>query len=342
MKRISTLFIFLLINAIQSASAGTPIDVADNTLKISGSGEEVFYYGFAAGDQVIFNFEEVNGKELKEIEIIEMPGSSKFMAYKSKKVENKTINIQRTAIYKFRFVNGALLSGRICRFKIQRLASRAETENFNTNVLFRKVYDTSYINKEEKYLINSDTAITTIQETESKVHSELSGKGSITNIKFTLPEGTIAWSYYIGVNQEGREAYEAAQKALDQNGAIVKTFVARISPLGALALGLPSFLNKISGPEAVRYQLVNTYQPNIFSTAIQSRILKSGNSVNDFAFMEPVPGELNFVLANANAITAISAVIRIEAVVVKQEWGKRVIPEMKIRQREEMYLAGIN
>jgi len=42
-------------------------------------GEEVFYYGFTEDDQLVFHFEEVNGKELKGLEIIELPSSSKFM-----------------------------------------------------------------------------------------------------------------------------------------------------------------------------------------------------------------------------------------------------------------------
>ena len=71
----------------------TTVDVAETTLKIGGlGGEEVFYYGFTEGDQLIFNFEEVKGKELKEVEIIELPSSSKFMDYKSKKIENKILS----------------------------------------------------------------------------------------------------------------------------------------------------------------------------------------------------------------------------------------------------------
>lgn len=49
--------------------AQTPVDIVENTLKVAPQGEVVFYYGFAEGDQLIFNFEEVNGKELKELEI---------------------------------------------------------------------------------------------------------------------------------------------------------------------------------------------------------------------------------------------------------------------------------
>ena len=86
-----------------------PVDVAESSVKVGIKGEEMVYYGFAEGDQLIFSFEETGGKEMKEIEIVEMPSSSKFLEFKTSKIENKTINIARTGIYKFRFANAALL-----------------------------------------------------------------------------------------------------------------------------------------------------------------------------------------------------------------------------------------
>ena len=88
--------LMFLISAIALSStqlfAKTVVNVAENTFKIEGTGgEKEFYYGFAQGDQLIFNFEEVNGKELKEVEITELPSSSKFMDYKKKKIKNKII-----------------------------------------------------------------------------------------------------------------------------------------------------------------------------------------------------------------------------------------------------------
>jgi hypothetical protein len=61
MKRIARLPLWACICLFVFPSyAQTPIDVAENTLKISPSSEEVFYYGFAEGDQLIFDFEEIN------------------------------------------------------------------------------------------------------------------------------------------------------------------------------------------------------------------------------------------------------------------------------------------
>lgn len=105
----------------------TIIDITENALKVGGLGEEVFYYGFTEGDQLIFNFQELNGKELKEVEIVELPSSSKFMDYKTSRIENKVLNVTRTGIYKFRFSNSAL-GGRICKVKIQRIPASDATK----------------------------------------------------------------------------------------------------------------------------------------------------------------------------------------------------------------------
>jgi hypothetical protein len=106
------LLAFLLLTAPLLVNAQTTIDVADNTMKVSGFATETIYYAFAEGDKIIFNFEEANGKELKEIEMRELDGGARFMDYKAKRVENKTVEIFKTGIYTFRFSNNAL-GGRV-------------------------------------------------------------------------------------------------------------------------------------------------------------------------------------------------------------------------------------
>lgn len=96
-------FALLFVISAAIAFGQTPIDVTENTVKVSPSSEEVFYFGFAEGDQLIFNFEEINGKELKEVEIMAMPSKSLFMDYKIKKIENKIFTITETGVYKFQY-----------------------------------------------------------------------------------------------------------------------------------------------------------------------------------------------------------------------------------------------
>ena len=84
------------------------VELADNTFKINGFAEAQFYFGFAQGDKLVFSFEEVNGKEISELEVVELPSSSKFTDCKIKKIESKTLNVPRTAIYKFQLKNNSM------------------------------------------------------------------------------------------------------------------------------------------------------------------------------------------------------------------------------------------
>lgn len=189
-----------------------PIDIYESTMKIGGVGSEEYLCGFAEGDQLIFNFEEVNGKELKEVEILEYPSTSKFMDYKTSKISNKTLSVGKTGIYKFRFSNSAL-GGRVCKIKIQRIPLNEQTKDFNTTVYWRNENDTTYTDVQEKYLIKADTIINNITDQVAKVHSSTNLEGSKTTFNFTLPLNTIAWSYYIGVDQESKKVFaEATQK----------------------------------------------------------------------------------------------------------------------------------
>jgi hypothetical protein len=122
---IKALFLTCLFSVSWIAWSQVPVDVAENTLKVAGLAEEVFYYGFAEGDKLLFDFREMNGKELKEVEIMEWPSSSKFMDFKTRKIADKVINVSRTGIYKFRFANAAI-GARICKFKIQRIPANDE------------------------------------------------------------------------------------------------------------------------------------------------------------------------------------------------------------------------
>ncbi|MBD3723594.1 MAG: hypothetical protein IE891_02115 [Flavobacteriaceae bacterium] len=87
----SLLFLLLSLNIYSQEL----IEVCEKTIKITFLSEEVFYYGFAENDKIIFSLEEVNGKEVKEVEILEYPESLKFSDFKAKKIENKQIQVTK-------------------------------------------------------------------------------------------------------------------------------------------------------------------------------------------------------------------------------------------------------
>lgn len=133
------------------------VEVTEQTLKLGAFKEEILYFGFAAGDKLIFNFSELDNKEVKEVEILEYPSNSKFSDYKTKKVENKVIPITKKSIYAFRFKNSAL-GGRICKIKIQRIPANAESQNFNTAVTWEDRQETTYNTYVKDVIVGYDTA----------------------------------------------------------------------------------------------------------------------------------------------------------------------------------------
>jgi hypothetical protein len=328
-----TIINLALVCAFGLCKAQSPIDVAENTFKVKGLGEEVFYYGFAAGDQIIFSFSEVDNKELKEVEIIEMPGSSKCMDFKSKKIDTKTLHVSSEAIYKFRFANGNV-AGRICRVKIQRIPASPATANFNTNVLWRTVYDTTYHTEQETYLVKSDTIVRTVMDRNEKVDYALLNPGSnVSYVRFVLPENTVSWSYYIGVEGDGITTEALAKDAADQ--------VAKIKggAMGALALYGMSYFAKMSGRDAIYFDIVDDDNYNLVSTGNEYRAIKDGVVVNDFAQMRtPAKREYYFHMRN-DKMHALNILLKVSAVIVNNQWGTRPVSKMNINQRQQAYLA---
>ena len=319
----------------------TPVDVSESTLKVSGFGEEVFYYGFSEGDQLIFNFSEVNGKELKELEIIELPSSSKFMDYKTKKIENKSINITKTGIYKFRFANSAL-SGRICKFKIQRVPSNEATKNFNTSVYWRTVYDTTYRPVEEKFLIKSDTVVSECYNANPQISSQnaLNGNKNSQVVDFYLPDNAIAWSYYIGTGSEGKAEFDNARNNFMQSAAASVSKIPGYGPMAALALTGVSYFNKVQGEDNVKYWFLNDANSvALFNTGQSFIQYKRGDVINEASQMKtPLKGKIYLALMNDNTIDPIKVTIKVTAVSVNQQFETRTVQKMHVASRQEAYL----
>lgn len=319
----------------------SPIDIAENTLKVSALGEELFYYGFAEGDKLVFNFEELNGKELKELEIVEMPESSKFMDYKTKKIENKIININRTGIYKFRLSNSAL-GGRICKIKIQRIPSSDASKNFNSSVYWKTVYDTTYTPLEENYLIKTDTSAQTIVDQTAKISSQnaINGNSNKTIVDFTLPKGTISWSYYIGVGKEGKQEYNQASTNFFNAASKSVVRIPGYGAMAALAFQGINYFNKIQGEDNVKYWFISDWDNVLlFKNGSTFYQYKQGDVSNDASQMKsPKLGKVYLGLSNDNIAEPIDVIIKATAIVVTQQWGVRTIQKMNINSREVLYL----
>src|SRR6187455_234684 len=246
-----------------------PIDVVESSVKVGIKGEEMVYYGFAEGDQLIFSFEETGGKEMKEVEIVEMPSSSKFLEFKTGKIDNKTINVARTGIYKFRFANSALIP-RVCKYKIQRIPASAATQNFNTTVYFDEYNDTTYTNEVETFIDRSDTVINNFQDRTIKVNPLTAPGSSKVTFNFVLPENTVSWSYYVCADKGGQQVYQEANKLLTANRPSVIEKFPKYGPLAAVALDAPSHLIRIDTGQHVNYWIVENENAELFKNGEQS------------------------------------------------------------------------
>ncbi len=234
----------------------SPIEVTEITAKIKGSKE--IYFGFEAGDEIIFSFEDLKGKGIKEIQIVKYPEQVKFQDFKTITITEKRLQVNERSIYKFYFKSPA---PRTCKIKIQRIPKDENTRNFNTGIVWKEVPDTTFkvytknvtigyenytVQKSRKVLEKVDTTLQTIiaNRTE-RVHS----KAHLTSvneqiINFQLPSNvyspntydpyetteTVSWAYTIAVGSSGAKWYQDANKKAAASG-VVK---------GAIALGLVS------------------------------------------------------------------------------------------------------
>jgi len=336
-KKYFLLFMFFGSLSMVTAYGQQPVDIAETSIKVGIKGEELVYFGFAEGDQLIFSFEEANGKEMKEVEIVEMPSTSKFMEYKTSKIENKTINVARTGIYKFRFANSALLP-RICKYKIQRIPASQATQNFNTTVYFDEYFDTTYTTEIENYIDRSDTVINNFQDRTIKVNP-LTAPGSSKSIfNFVLPENTIAWSYYISADNAGRQVYFDAAKVLASTSGREVSKFPTYGPLAALALETPSYLTKLDTGQHINYWIVENENAELFKNGDQFRFVKKGKAINDFSKMEPRDGVFYFCLHNDRKDVPVTVLVKITAIKVNEMLSSRTVQKMHVTTKRGMHL----
>jgi len=341
MKRILILLSVVSCSLSALAFGLLPIDVAENTVKVNEHGEEVFYYGFEAGDDLVFSFNMVNGSSLDELQISELPSSTKFMDYNVKRIKNKTLHVSRTGIYKFRFTNPTN-SARICKIKIQRIPSIMGRQDFNTAVYWRTVQDTTYVPTEEKYLMRKDTVAQTLMERVTKIPSKsyIYGSSGKELIDFILPKGTVSWSYYIGVGTKGQKAFSKAKSGFLNSAATVASHIAGYGTMAALAMYGVNAFDAIQGEDNVKFWFIgDEASAAIFRIGKTFKSFKQGDVLNDAAQMKkPLEGKIYLGLLNDNMIEPINVTVSVTAIVVTEQNSIRNNKLMKITPREEAYL----
>ncbi len=317
--------------------AQTPVDVIETTLKVGMMGEEFFYLGFAEGDKMIFSFEEANGKEMKEVEIVGLESNFKFNEYKTSKISNKTIEVLKTGIYKFRFINGGI-GVKMCKYKIQRIPASAATQNFNCTVYTHTVNDTTYINEDEDVLAKTDTVITNFMDRTLRVNAIIAPAGNKANFNFVLPENTIAWSYYISTDNAGQQAFDDANKELVSVSAMPVKKFPLYNIMSAVALNREAVIKKLDTGEDISYWIMDGDNSTLFSAGLQFRYIKKGKAINDYSKMEPRKGNLFFCFSNDNATEPVTVTVKITAIQANEKMETTQAKRLIITPKSKMYL----
>jgi hypothetical protein len=335
------------------------VDVTEQTIKVGPMKTEEMYFGFAEGDQIIFNFTEADKKDLKEVEIIEYPSNSKFSDYKIDRIENKTLNVSRTAIYKFRFYNSSI-TGRVCKIKVQRIPSSEATKHYNTTVSWVNKqdtswhsftndvivgYDTTYEQNSRKELVKTEQREELIFDKTQRVHSNTNENGNKTSIFFSLPKNqfsnntasaVVSWAYWIGVNDEAAQAWRQNVQAM---GKLVKGAASYFtSPLGALAIGAVADLAVPKMGEDVSYGLTDAANRSLFHAGQQFRGYDFGKGVvgyKKFTDKALCQGTYFFCLSNDNIVQGIDATVKVIAIVETKYFEDKVYNEQKVSPRYE-------
>ncbi len=316
------------------------VELIESTLKLGISEEKEFYFGFAEGDEIVLNVEVIKGKSLGEVEVAEYPSFTKFTDYETKKLTDKKFQVSKEGIYKFRFTNKGLL-GKICKIHIQRIPLNEYTKDFNSEVYWKTFYDTTYYSKNENYLVRRDTSVVNVMDQTAKVHSNGNLNGNKTTLNFNLPPNTKVWSYYIGVDQSGQEAYKNAVNDLTQLARPIVNRLTGYNPLAALALGLPNYLAVAQSGEDIDYCILTDENLRLRNSGQQYYYLKSGKIINGFSRMDNgLKDNLQMCLINDNALVGVTVMVKVTAIVISEQWGNRIVQVPRISEHREAYLKG--
>src|SRR3954464_2287499 len=289
------LFVSALLLMCSPLLAQTGIDVYKGTVKIAPVSEDTMYFSFAKGDQLVFDFESTTGRELMEFEILRYPHYSKFRKDNQVKMKAEKLGIDETGVYWFRMANRSGTE-RNCHLQIRRIPASASTKNFKTTVAWKTISDTTYTQATEKYVTRRDTSVIN-RELAVTVHAASSPYGPSQSPEFTLPGNIIAWSFYIGVNQPGQQAFQAAAQKFAQANTPQQTTITGYGPLAALALTGKSDFARLDNGQVITYSLVDATNVALAQQNQPFKSFRSKKVSNDFTAMkEPREGKYYFYL----------------------------------------------
>jgi hypothetical protein len=333
--------VFALLFFSSFAYSQKAVKLLESTLKLAGSEEKEFYFGFAEGDEIVLDVEVLKGKSLVEVEVAQYPDLTKFSRVETKKLKHKTFPVSRNGIYKFRLTNKGLTE-KACKIHIQRIPAGEKTQAFNSEVYWRTVSDTSYENGFEQYLEKSDTTFSDFFSTTVQISSQNAFNGNKPSqvVSFELPANTVAWSYYMVVGEEGQKEYDQSKADFIRAGSKVVGMIPTYGPMAALALTGVNYMSQAQGKDNVKYYFLSSREDvQLFNNNQAFKRYKTGDVISEAAQMKtPLSGTVFIGLVNDNTIDPIKVTVKATAVMVEKKYGTRSKQMVVLKERKEGYL----
>ncbi|NML23826.1 hypothetical protein HHL16_23295 [Pseudoflavitalea sp. G-6-1-2] len=271
--RVIYTFIALLLTQFSVGQVNEPITVTNQYLNITGAlvvgswksehpnkaypDYPKMYYGFAEGDELILDFSTENKKGTQAIEITEFESRSVVYSNSGFQTLNGIrIKVPKTAVYKFEFATNHIFD-RQAKVIIKRIPASDVTKNFNCNVTWKTVVDTTFTFVEEQRKVSSSYETVTLQApidqfVNSGSNADFKGGKSRILCKVTLPPNTVEWYYSFAASRNKNDIAKirSGMKLFSEIAGI-------IDRTGFLSLGL----NALTQPPGADYCHVYLLKP---------------------------------------------------------------------------------
>lgn len=308
--------IFLFCHSILPAQLPSDQLIVDQTFRLDGTSE--FVYAFAEGDQITLTAQELTGKKLKDVEVLQYPDYPVFRAYELDSILTKTLYIPKTGVYLLRF-REAGLSKKVCRFTLRRSTTNPETVRFDTRVPWDIRLTPDYRVSRRPVPTGKKTEVIALGGQVTVNASKFYLKKAVNAYQFTLPPNTLRWAYRISVGQSAAEARRSDSEKLTaalQSGAAKLLALQPETALGAFALGMAIDMTVSTAGEDVEYALLDWNNWGKFSRGenYDAHIQQGGVSVDAQRRYSPLEGTWFFALKSNNWVDDINVTIDIEVV----------------------------
>jgi hypothetical protein len=269
---------------------------------------------------------------LKEVEILEYPYNTKFAAFETNEIENKTLAIAKTGVYRFRFYNDEK-KRRQCKIKIQRISASEETAFFNTNVVWHNHYDTAYYTVQQnvvkqEYITQQIISLTTSQTDSSGGLADNNNSRIVFPVQ--LPENTIEWYYRVSVLQ--RDTQNEVKNSLN----LTEELTALMKQKEGIKFG-PDYLAQLSGEAYCDMYLMDSINATRFEAGDDYQYSFIGSSIHNKSGTTKLYGgssaSLYLGLNNPNAGNGVSVLLECVAIISKEGEAITNVEKMNVITR---------